>query len=297
MRLWEENRRLLTGAGIALLAVLAALFTIALPVGSAIEQDAQVYRTLSEKLEQARRGPCEVAEAVESLRAASDALERELAELKKRVEIPFQDWTSIPASYARDPGAYFALKHAQVRDELYIECQKAEPRVRLSDDYLGFRKILEGGILDNKQAQENLNRLSIVRRLVLLLVESRVTEIVSISPGEPVKTGAKDYTPFIIEYPVQIAVKTRLDPLMKFLHAVRRPGEFFLVVRGLQVRGRDPRSKDAAGSVQAADDGELDAVVSAAGMRFIAEADRQPARPVESRPAGTGPPAGRPLGY
>lgn len=286
MRFWEENKKLLTGLGIAFLAMLAAFFTMVRPVGNAMELELQDYSSLSAKLEQARRGPYELAEAVDSLKRASAALERELAELKKQVEIPFQDWTTIPAAMAGDPGAYFAQRHAQVRDELFIECQKAEPRVVLSDDYIGFRKILEGGVLDNKQAQENLNRLSIVRRLVLLLVECRVKEIVSIWPGEPVKTGAPGYSPFIIEYPVQIAVKTRLDPLMRFLHAVRRPGEFFLVVRGLDV------------STKASGDEELEVSISAAGMRFVAESERREVRPAESgRPTGSGPPPGRPLGY
>ena len=132
----------------------------------------------------------------------------------------------------------------QQRDELLIECQKAAPPALLTDRDLGFKEILRRP-LDPQGAIENLKRLSIVTRVVKLLAESGVAEIVKITHDEPDRAGPEGFPDIIKEYSVQIVVMTRLDPLMKFLHNVRQPGKFFLVVRGLEIDGHDPYGRRA----------------------------------------------------
>jgi hypothetical protein len=284
VRFWEENRKLAKGLGVALLALLAAKFLVVNWQARATGQDVARYKKLSDTLKSQRKGVYDVADAVTALKRSSEGLDAEVKGLMKRVEIPFHPWTKIPPAYEASPGAYFMLKHAEQRAELYLVCQVgSEGRAtELSDPTLGFGDIL-GKPLNNKQAQENLNRLSIVVRLVKLLAQSGVVEIVKISPGEPVKTGPADYAPIMREYPVNIQVKTRIDPLMKFLHSVRKPGEFFLVVRGLDVRGSSPygRKNRPAGK----DENELTVSITAAGMRFFTEEERKAApKPKGKRP-------------
>lgn len=276
MRLWGDNRLLIKGLGVAVLALLAMKFTVVNWQTRAEETHAAKLTKLNTTLEEQRKGPYDIAEAVKELSKSNMDLDGEVKGLMKRVEIPFHPWTEIPPAYEGDPGAYFALKHAEQLRELDIICQvgAAGNPAKLSDRELGFGKILKVP-LDTKGAQENLNRLSIVRRLVELLAKAGVAEIVSISPGDPVKTGPPGYAEIMREYPVGIRARTRIDPLMKFLHSVRRPGEFFLVVRGLDVIGFDPYAKDA--KRKEVDEKELMVAITAAGMRFFSEEERKAA--------------------
>lgn len=234
----------------------------------ATEKNTKAYESLSAKLAKARIGAFDLEHATRALNSSSDELETQLEELKKQVKIPFDDIVDIPEEMKADGGAYFRLQHAEVSRRLDIECRRGQ--VVLSDPDLGFEEIL-AKMLNNEQAQENLNRLSIVRRIIQLLVKAGVVQIIEISHTEPALTGAEGYDEFIREYPVRITVRSRLDPLMRFLHEIRRPGEFFLVVRELMIHNRDflvgtNYSKDQ----QVAAD-ELLVVISAAGMRFPSE--------------------------
>ncbi len=276
MRFWEENGKLAKGLVVALLALIA-MYTVVSWQTSAKERDTTRYEGLSKTLKAQRKGVYDIDDAITALRRSSEGLDAEVKSLMKRVEIPFHPWTTIPPAYEASPGSYFRLKHAEQRDELNIACQVGSPQgeaVKLTDQTLGFRDILDKP-LNNKQAQENLNRLSIVVRLVKLLAASGVAEIVKISPDEPVKTGPAGHAPIMREYPVKIQVRTRIDPLMKFLHSVRKTDEFFLVVRGLDVRGFDPYGRNKRTAV--IDENELMISITAAGMRFFTEEERKAA--------------------
>ena len=74
---------------------------------------------------------------------------------------------------------------------------------------------------------------------------------------------------------------------MRFLHDVRRPGEFFLVVREFDVAAFDPYGRAPEG--RRGDEESLPSVViSAAGMRFASEEER-PGMPKAGTPrAGRG---------
>ncbi len=128
-----------------------------------------------------------------------------------------------------------------------------------------------------------------MRRLVLLLIKAGVSEIVKITPSPPVWTGPGGYPKFIREYPVSIHVRTKIDPLMRFLHDVRRPGEFFLVVREFDVRALDPYSRRGDRKF-VEEDTRLSVVISAAGMRFASDEDR----PETSEASGPRPGGGAP---
>jgi hypothetical protein len=284
MRVWEENRTILTGAGIAALAVLAVYFSFISWFSGETGEIRAGYEDLGAKLDAAREGHFDLDGATHALSRSNKDLSQEVEDIKKRVEIEFHEWASIPPDRSGDPGAYFFVQHARQREELNIECMKASPPVKLSDPDIGFPHLK--GLVKDKDAPENLRRLSIVRRLVLLLMKAGVTEIVSIKPSAPVWTGPEGYEQFIREYPVSIHVRTGLDPLMKFLHSVRRPGEFFLVVREFDVQAFDPYGGKG-GARTDADETQLSVMISAAGMRFATEEERPEApKTAAPRPAG-----------
>jgi hypothetical protein len=292
VRFWEESGKLAKGVGVAFLALVAMRYTVVSWQLGDKEADRGRYETLSQTIEKQREGVYDVADAIAALGRSSVALDTEVKGLMKRVEIPFHPWTEIPSENSGEPGAYFRLQHAEQRDKLYAVCASQEKAVALSDPTLGFGDIL-GKPLNDKQAQENLNRLSIVVRVVKLLAKVGVREIVNISPDEPVETGPAGHAAIMREYPVRIRVKTRIDPLMRFLHGVRKPREeagargpedrdgevepeeLFLVVRGLDVRGWDPygRTRKPAGISE----DELMVSITAAGMRFFSEEERKAA--------------------
>jgi hypothetical protein len=280
MRLWEENRRVLTGLGVALLVLLAVKFTVVNAMNRAGAGAEKSYSEKETKLKERRKGQYDIADATARMRKSNVALSRELDELTRRVEIPFHPWTEIAEEYREEPGVYFVKMHAQLRDELFIECQKAE--VKLSDEWFGVEHILrKRELLSTREAEENLNGLSIAYRLVVLLAKAGVKEVVKMAPAPPVRTGPPG-SEFIIEYPVTISVRTELDSLMRFLHEVRKPGEFFLVVRGLEIGAHDPYAERARGP-RPSDTGELSVTIDAAGMRFVPEEElramRERARP------------------
>ncbi len=279
-RFWEENRKLLTGLGAAVLGLLALRFTV---VGRQLDA-ARISRDephggngksgKSAELEKQREGAYEISGAVAALKQSNRRLADTVTERMERVEIPFHPWVEIPPGYKSGPGAYFVLQHEKQLGELQIVCQvgagDGRPTVLRAEP---FKDILSRP-LDTAGAKENLNRLSIVRRLVELLARSGVSEIVKIVPGEPVETGPPGHGNIMREYPVSIHVRTRRDPLMTFLHGVRRPGEFFLVVRELDVKVFDPTAKGARGAAAGADGDELTVVITAAGMRRLTEEER-----------------------
>lgn len=299
MRVWEENRSVLTHVGVALLAILAAYFAFISWYSSRTAEIHATYDQLGGKLDAGRRGPHDLAGAKEALVHSNRELEREIEDIKKGVEIEFHEWTEIPPEYSAGPGVYFRLKHQVQAQELDIDCKTANPPVTLSDAYIGFKDIVGKGDLRDREARENLHRLSIVRRLVLLLIKAGVSEIVKITPAPPVWTGPEGYPKFIREYPVSIYVRTKLDPLMRFLHDVRRPGEFFLVVREFDVRALDPYSRKRDGKFVEGDT-LLSVVISAAGMRFASDEDRpETSKAAPPRPRGEAPrykAASEPLG-
>ncbi len=130
-----------------------------------------------------------------------------------------------------------------------------------------------------------------------LLVEAGVAEIVRITHDEPERAGPAGYPDIMLEYSVKIEVKTRLDPLMRFLHKVRQPGKFFLVVRGLDINGDDPYGKTTSRSPEA-DERTLSVTITSAGMRRLSEKERK-ASQAATRPVITGPTKvyDKPLGY
>jgi len=281
VRFWEENRKLLTGVGLALLTLPASWYVL---VGRTARAEARVraqYNASAEKLDGQRKGMYDVQEVTADLRASNAKIAEDIANLESSVQISFHPWTVIPGNYADDRGAYFRLTHAEEQTRLTFVCQQKDPPVRVRDYSFGFKRILEGDI-DAAAAQVNLNRLSVVEHLVVLLAESGVAEISAISPGDPAPTGAAGYPDFILEYPFSITVRTRLDNLMKFLHAVRSPGRLFLTVRALSIAAADPYS---GGRGQSLDDQELSVTIDAAGMRFVSQEERQSPAPTTG-PAG-----------
>ena len=294
-RFWEENRNVLTVLGVAVLAAIAARVVIVGPVRAAEQRDRNAYSTLQERLKKAREGAFDLAYATQSLTKSSASIEKEMEKLKEQVKFPFTK-TDLPKD---DPGAVFVRRHAEIVDQLKKKCGTARPKVLLLDEALGFQEILDEP-LAHDEAEVNLSRLDVVDQLVRLLVDSGVKEIVKISHEKPIMTGPEGFDVFIKEYPVQITVRTRLDPLMRFCHQVRRPGSFFLVVREMNIRGRDPYL-DGPAAPDRGDDSVLTAVVSAAGMLFPDpdEIERDPDAPTAPTERPTGPrlvPPGVPFG-
>ena len=236
--------------------------------------------------------------ATEEFRKSNAELAREVEAKMKSVEIPFHEWVTIPPDYEKGtgPGAYFVYKHSEQCRDLAVDCIKASPEVSLLDKDLGFTKILKQN-LDPEGAQENLNRLSLVTRVVKLLIAAGIGEIVKITHDEPGRAGPAGYPDIMLEYSVSIEVKTRLDPLMRFLHQVRQPGKFFLVVRGLEIEGDDPYAGKSSRRVEA-DERTLSVTITSAGMRTLSQEERKAAK-AAARPVQTGPRKvyTEPLGY
>ena len=286
MKFWEENRRLVKG-----LIAAAVLFGVAKLV--VIRR----YESMTEKVETERSdvrvelepfhsndmGVQPISYAMQSCREANGGLEKEKQHLKKRLQTAFPDWTKIPEK--RNPAEYFRTQHSKVRLNCNTLCAG---RVNLEDPDLGFEL---SSRLDKESAQENLRRLSIVERLVRLLVDARAHTIGSVKHDEPKLTGAwlreknPDYKPsskvaslrqkyiirkypeFIREYPTRIELIADIDPLMKFLHSVRKEHQF-LVIRSLDIQS--------AAGMRDSDDrilpsGMLQVVITAAGMSFLSD--------------------------
>ncbi|MHC5055161.1 MAG: hypothetical protein ACYTKD_10650 [Planctomycetota bacterium] len=300
MKFWDKYRKLLSGIGIAFLGVLAFHILLVSRFTSAKEKlRAQLEDDVQKEIKPRRKGVFEVVKAAEEFRQSNADLARRVEALMQRVEIPFHSGiVNIPPDYAHGtgPGAWFLLKHSEQCRDLNVDCIKASPRVSLLDQDLGFTEILKANV-DPEGAQENLNRLSLVTRVVKLLVEAGVAEVVKITHDEPGRAGAEGYADIMLEYSVQIDVRTRLDPLMKFLHKVRQPGKFFLVVRGLEIDGQDPYGKRASRNGEA-DERMLSVTITSAGMRFLTPEERKAAQEA-ARPVATGPVKvyDRPLGH
>lgn len=289
MTFWDKYRKLLTGIGVAALGIVA--FHVILVGPATIDREKyreELEADIDDEIKPRRKGVFEVKKATAGFQKANLDLSRRVEALMKKVEIQFHPWVAIPDDHSgrTRPGLWFVKTHAKQRDELSIECQKAVPPALLTDLDLGFTSILSKP-LDPKGARENLKRLSIVTRVVKLLAESGVAEIVKITHDEPDRAGPAGYADIMLEYSVQIEVRTRLDPLMRFLHKVRQPGKFFLVVRGLEISGRDPyntrRTRDAD-----VDERDLFVKITAAGMRFLTKKERKVAQ-LAVRPLSTGP--------
>jgi len=300
MKFWDKYRKLLTGIGVALLGMIAFQIFLVGRVTSAKEDFRKRLKDDVEKrISPKRKGAYEVKEATEDFRRSNAELTDKVKDLMERVQIPFHEKiVKIPEDYAQGtgPGAWFVLKHSEQVDNINVDCIRANPRVSLLDQDLGFKEILKIP-LDPEGAQENLNRLSLVTRVVKLLIEAGVSEIVKITHDEPDMAGPEGYPPIMQEYSVRINVNSRLDPLMRFLHKVRQPGKFFLVVRGLDIEGDDPYSRRGARPPDA-DERNLSVTITAAGMRFLSKKDREAAekaaRPVEAAPRKK---YDRPLGH
>ena len=149
MRVWEEHRSLLTGLGIAALAVLAAYFAFISWFSRGTTKIQAVYIDLGRKLDAGRQGPFDLAGADTALSESNSDLERKIEEITKRVEIEFHPWTEIPREYSENAGVYFFQKHAEQCEELGIECTKANPPVMLSDSALGFPGEVRKGDVEN----------------------------------------------------------------------------------------------------------------------------------------------------
>jgi len=298
MKFWDKYRRLLTGIGVALLGTLAFQILLVSPVSSAKEGfRKQLEDDVEKEIRPRRKGAFEVKRATEDFRQSNADLTGRVEALMERVQLPFHpEIVDIPEDYAHStgPGAWFVLKHSEQVDNINVDCIKANPKVSLLDQDLGFTEILKKQ-LDPEGAQENLNRLSLVTRVVKLLIEAGVSEIVKITHDEPDMAGPEGYPPIMREYSVRIKVESRLDPLMRFLHKVRQPGKFFLVVRGLDIEGSDPYGKRGG---RDADERDLSVMITAAGMRFLSKKDREAAQKAAT-PVHTGPRKvhDRPLGY
>jgi hypothetical protein len=289
MKFWDKYRKLLTGVGVTLLGMLAFHIFLVSGMTSAKEDDREKLEDSVEKeIKPKRKGVFEVSRATEEFRKSNAELAREVEAKMRSVEIPFHEWVKIPPDYRKGtgPGAYFVFKHSEQCRDLAVDCIKASPEVSLLDKDLGFTKILKEN-LDPEGAQENLNRLSLVTRVVKLLIAAGIGEIVKITHDEPGRAGPKGYPDIMLEYSVSIEVKTRLDPLMRFLHQVRQPGKFFLVVRGLEIEGNDPYAGKSSRRVEA-DERTLSVTITSAGMRALSPEERKAAqaaaRPVETAP-------------
>lgn len=268
MYVGEDSKKLLTGVAVSVLVLLVIRFTLVGGVSRAEERSRKRFEKLSGELEASRKSPYDLAEITHAYEQASGDLQGQLEGLKDKLSIDFHDWTKIPPEYSQSPAAYFRFMFARQQQDLYIECARRD--VKLSDPDLGI--LPKGGELRNEEAQENLNRLSITHRLILLLAQAGVSEIESVSPGRPEPTGAKGHPPFIREYPVKLVVRTGLDPLMQFLHSVRKPGKFFLVIRSISMGGADPfPSAGRSGPAARLGGDEMSVSITAAAMRFLSE--------------------------
>jgi hypothetical protein len=296
-RFWEDNRRMLTIVAVAGLTAVAVQIVVVGPISRAAERDRTKLGVLADALGKARTGSYDLADSSTALGRSSALIGEEIARLKEQVKFPWPEWVEIPKEYERDPATYFTIKHAMIREALLIECEKKKPRtVRIENPNLGFDEIL-GKALDHKNARVNLERLAVVEKITRLLIDTGVQTVSTFTLHEPVMTGARESTPFIKEYPVEIVARMRLDPLMGFLHEIRRPGEFFLVCRELAIVGTDPHRRDPAPAGADADESVLSVAIAAAGMTFPNERDLPKAVGTLAPVSESTIPRGVPLGH
>lgn len=280
MTLSPRNRRVLLTLIVGVLASIlvgifvSRFFLARIPDLEKAEKDA------GKKIRLARpKGGLAIHKAIERHYNDRRKLEEILDKLKKDLEFPFPNWIAPPEE--ANPGEYFRRMHSRIRDDLRSTCMVAG--VALLDGNLGFRG---DGVIDKKQAVEDLKKLSIVEKLVSLLATSKVAVVVRVEPLDPVATGAykeepnpeyrpataipktikRPYPPFIKEYPVTIEIITYIDPLMDFLNNIRQEKQF-LLVRDIAVRSQlKTRASDLAERFKP---GMVHVAISAAGMRFL----------------------------
>lgn len=289
MRFWDRHRKPITGLGVASLAVAAGWFTVVRGTTEAAAAKRSEYDAHARKIAERRTGSYDLEDVRANLARSNEKAAMDVRSIQEQVRISFHDWAdTIPPDYANDPGHYFRVMLANQQTNLHIKCQSMERPVRLAGAAgdLGFPR---GGAIDDASAPMDLKRLSMATHVVTLLAESGVSEILDVSHKPAVQTGAPGMTAFIWEYPVSVSVRTTLDALMTFLHAVRQPGRLFLVVRGLDI---------SAGDALAGDD--LTVSLDAAGMAFMREderAGRVAPRPGQPKPQEKPVPSGPPLGH
>jgi len=198
----------------------------------------------------------------------------ELEKKEGTAKFVFPDWTLVPETDVRDPGVYFhqmwQRKRNQVSTQLIdakvssddpdVGFSKWKGRVDINvnraEEYLRELAIAEKIIdlcIEAKVRQEQFEKNSNVQPEAFM-------RIIKVDPLESVPTGptkltpnpaynaeernpnsprfnkyqVKTYKPFIQEYPVDITLHCDVNTFMRFLHSVRRQGQF-LVIRNLQI--------------------------------------------------------------
>lgn len=198
----------------------------------------------------------------------------ELEKKQGTAKFVFPDWTLVPETDVRDPGVYFHQMWQRKRNQVSTQLIDAKVssddpdvgfakwkgrvdiNVNRAEEYLRELAITEKIIdlcIEAKVRQEQFEKSSNVQPEAFM-------RIIKVDPLESVPTGptkltpnlgyspdernpnsprfnkyqVKTYKPFIQEYPVDITLHCDVNTFMRFLHSVRRQGQF-LVIRNLQI--------------------------------------------------------------
>jgi len=314
--IWERHKRFIQACGVGALLLLLVYIAVVRTSRAKSEEVIKSYKKHDKDWAAFTNG-WKIAEARTRISAQNERMTKDLAKLKKQLNLPFGPWvTTLPPG--KSWGVYFREMYAGKRETMRTRCSAA--RVDLLDPNLGFDV---EGYIHVAEAPENLKKLAIVEKLMELLMAARVRKIVRVTPQDAEEKGAVvrrhnpqynpkarrgagrerfiriAYPPMLREYPIEIAIVTKLDPLLDFLRSVRREKQV-LVIRSLNIRNRDfPGGGRDHEMIQSLAPEELYVTISAAGMSFlspkaIAEREKRLAstaprpvrRPTEIRPLG-----------
>ena len=297
MNNWEAHRTIILSVVAALLLLLLTSWAVSRLIQPGVElltttKEELQDELISERPKRSRHGVA--APAMETYLnflignngrgGENDRLKANKEELMRALEVSFPSWVKAPGGVA--PADWFSMQHAKIGKQLYEE--GINKNVGLQDKRLGFSiEMIEN--LNAREAPENLKKLAMVEKLVQLLMDARVSRILTVVPEDFKTTGAirpaargsatddKNrevvyYERFIREYPVRIVVVTPIDALMRFLHSVRQR-EQFLMIRNISIRNRQAEGLRPGGELAKMGEDELWVTITAAGMSFLSKAE------------------------
>ena len=197
MNNWEAHRTIILSVVAALLLLLLTYWA----VSRLIEPRVARLKTTKEKLqgellsERPKRGR-QAAPAMETyltfLKGSdgrggeNDRLKANKEELMRELEVSFPSWVKAPESVA--PADWFSMQHAKIGKQLYEE--GVNKNVGLQDKRLGFSIDKIENLNNVREAREMLKKLAMVEKLVQLLMDARVSRILTVKPENFKTTGA-----------------------------------------------------------------------------------------------------------
>ncbi len=235
---------------------------------------------------------------------ANEELARNIESLKNAVGIKPVRPFALPSNFTKQKGLYFRLVF-----DIAVEYLNDKARFKRVQEYstsLGF-EFRDGQIIEEDQAKEELIRLQLIVRAMLLALSTpdRLQEI-SIVQRKIVVTGPESRPPLLREYPFVLKVRGSLKDILWLMHQysadtvpmdtvddwnklvthvqsnMKRAIEpttskdhFPLILRGLKINSENSEPLD---NVQ-----QLEAEFELAGMEFLSDAERQAVKPSAGR--------------